>query len=238
MDNIPLQTQILPSLAVEFSLADLRAQLLNTPGGERVLEHARPAFAEMTADWSAGGVYRFMKIGRIDAQGVELVPLEGGDAVRLALGWSGTFLQQAELVVVGGYTAGREMEHHAAAASREQRYLDSYLIEQVGLAFLAKTGEAINARIEAVAGANSWGVGPLLSPGSVHGWELDDQPNLCALLPLSAIGLTCTASGVLSPFNSLTFIIGVGRDYAEKRVGSPCEVCLNRQKCTLRRGKS
>jgi len=233
MSNLPLHSQILPSITVEFSFADLAEHLRHTEGGEKLLEYARPVFETIRNTWPPGAVYRLMKVGWISEQEVELVSLETGAAVRLAMGWSGTFLQNAELVVAGGYTTGAELERLAGAASREQRYLESYVIEQVGLALLGKTGKEVNTRIERVALENEWGVGPLLSPGSVHGWALDDQPNLCALLPLSAIGVTCGPSGVLSPFNSLTFIIGIGHGYTEKTIGSPCEVCLNRETCNL-----
>lgn len=234
MNTLQLQARILSANDIAFSFEDFADHLRHLQGGDRLLEHARLVFEQIKGIWSPGAVYLFMRVGRITGQEVELISIETGETVRLAMGWAGTFLQQAELAIVGSYTTGAELEKIAIAASSEQRYLESYVIEQAGLALLGRTGAVVNAAIEKVAAENHWGVGPQLSPGSVHGWELDDQSNLCAILPLSAIEVTCGTSGVLSPFNSLTFIIGVGNDYTEKTVGSPCEVCTNRETCNMR----
>ena len=136
--------------------------------------------------------------------------------------------------MAGGYTIGEGVQAAIFQASQERDYLRAYLLEQAGLTMLGKTGRAVNEVIENLAADRGWGVGPLLSPGSVHGWELTDQPNLCRLLPLAEIAMTCNPSGVLSPFNALTFLIGLGPGYTTTRIASPCQVCNKRQTCHMR----
>lgn len=234
MNSSTFPTKILPALAVDFVFEDFATQLLQVPGGEQLLKHAAPVFEQIRGKWSTAAVIRPMRIKRIGGTAAELLLVETGETVQLATGWSGNFLHDAELVIAGGYTIGEGLEKAAAQAAKMQRYLDGYLIEQAGLALLGKAGMAVNSMIEAVAAEHDWGLGPLLSPGSVHGWELTDQPTLCSLLPLSEIGVTCGANGVLTPFNSLSFIIGIGPGFTEKKVGSPCAVCANRDTCDQR----
>jgi hypothetical protein len=153
------------------------------------------------------------------------------------MGFSGQFLQPAKKVMLGAYTTGSELEKNSALASSEQRYLDAYLYELIGMAVLEKTGEVVNRIVEKRATEMGWKVGPFLSPGSVHGWELSDQTVLCSLLPLSEIDVQCGANGVLHPFNSVSCIIGIGPDYTARTVGATCEVCSNSDRCEMKPDK-
>ncbi len=119
----------------------------------------------------------------------------------------------------------------AAIASREKRVMDAYLYDIIGLAVLEKVRQRINRLVEAEAREMNWGVGPFLSPGSVHGWDLDDQVNLCALLPMEKIGVTRSEKGILEPFKTLSCLIGIGPDYSARTVGETCEVCSKKDRC-------
>jgi hypothetical protein len=70
-----------------------------------------------------------------------------------------------------------------------------------------------------------WAVGASLSPGSLAGWPLTGQRDLCALLPLERIGVSLNAVGILVPFKSVTSVIGIGLGYTGRRVGSVCHLC-------------
>lgn len=224
---------ILPAISVSLSADDLAEQLHRVPGGERLIDQATEVLTGFGHTWSSAAVFRTMAVeGRNDAH-LLVRDVENGHQASLALGWSTTFLNHADLVVAGGYTVGKKVQDASAAASQRKDYIGSYLIEQLGLALLGKTGTIVRHHIEAIAGTMGWGVGPLLSPGSVHGWELADQVNLCKLLPLAEIGMSCTDRGVLTPFNSLTFIVGLGPGYNSARIGSPCAICNNRRNCYL-----
>lgn len=220
---------------IAFTFENLIEHLNGIPGGSKLLEQAESIFYAMEESWAPGAVLIAMEIDRRTADETRLSAIETGAAVLLNLGCSARFLEPARIVIAGAYTAGSEIEKAAACAVKEQRYLDSYIIEQAGLALLGKTAETVNGEIEKIAADLSWGVGPLLSPGSIHGWNLSDQPVLCSCLPIKNIGVVCGENGVLSPFNSLSFLIGIGPEYGEEKVGSPCEVCTNRGKCTLQK---
>jgi hypothetical protein len=231
--NILSHTTIVPTLSVTLSVDDLAEQLRRVPGGERLIDQAAEVLTGFGHTWSSAAVFRTMVVEGRNESHLKVRVLENGHQASLALGCSTTFLNHADLVVAGGYTVGKKVQDASSMASRRKDYLASYLIEQLGLTLLGKTGAIVNHHIEAIAGTMGWGVGPLLSPGSVHGWELTDQENLCKLLPLAEIGMECGAGGVLAPFNSLTFLVGLGPDYTSSRIGSPCAICNNRRNCYL-----
>lgn len=226
-------TTILPALSVTLTDQDLASHLQRLPGGERLLDHLDELVTQSHHLWNPAALIRTLEVKEIAKSRVLLRCPESGHQTWLTLGCASTFLSPAESAVAGAYTIGEGVQSAIFKASQERDYLHAYLLEQAGLTMLGKTGRAVNGLIENLAATRGWGVGPLLSPGSVHGWELSDQPNLCRLLPLEEVGMSCTLKGVLSPFNSLTFLIGLGPGYATSRIASPCQVCNKRQTCHM-----
>lgn len=186
--------------------------------------------------WSPKAVLRRLDVLGTSAGQVVLAGTQGGSATQLSIGHAETFIKQAHQVVLGVYTVGAELEQAAARAARDKEYLESYLYEIIATQALTMVGSAINLLVEKEAAANDWKVGPLLSPGSVHGWELVEQIRFCELFDLEPAGIRCLENGVLMPFNSLSFMIGMGSEYAHTKVGSPCEVCSNRKTCEMKSG--
>ncbi len=194
---------------------------------EKIFEHARKI-------WRPQGVLRRLSADSIEGEKV-CVGSREKNRLTLAMGFSSRFLQAAHQVMVGVYSIGDELRQAGIKAASRHRHLDSYLYDLIGLAVLEQTGKAINHIVERTAAEKGWGVGPFLSPGSVHGWDLAEQKTLCSLLPLHSIGVTVSDSAVLVPFHSVSFIIGLGPDYDEKTVGSTCRVCTERDRCTIRK---
>ena len=83
----------------------------------------------------------------------------------------------------------------------------------------------------------NWGVGPFLSPGSVHGWDLGDQPSLCTLVPLDCIDVQLSESGILKPYKTIACLIGIGPEYKARTVGATCDVCSKNKPCEMRKTK-
>jgi hypothetical protein len=78
-------------------------------------------------------------------------------------------------------------------------------------------------------------VSAALSPGSLVGWPLAGQRELCALLPLTDIGVRLNAHCVLEPHKSASVVIGLGPGYASHEVGSVCRYCSLADTCWRRR---
>lgn len=175
-----------------------------------------------------------MEIEKIDNTRLVLNCSKTGDRATLDLGFSIQFVKDALKVLVGAYTIGEELEEHAKQVSASGMVLEAYVYDLLALGVLEKIGQKINLIAEEYGAKHGWGVSPFLSPGSVHGWELDNQHNLIELLPIGDIGITKTEAGALSPFKSLTLLTGTGPGYEETQVGSTCRVCLRRDKCEMR----
>lgn len=230
----PTHTLIIKSIPIKFNFEEFCEFLLNKRGGEKVLGRAKTVFNNINDSYTAGAVFCMLRVKAITSTIVVLEKLETKTELKLNMGWAGKFLEGAEYVIAGAYTTGEQLERKAKEASQSNRYIDAYIIEQMGLALLGKIGGFVNSKIESIAAERNFGVGSLLSPGSVHGWELTDQPNLCSHLPIAEITISCRPDCVLSPINSVTFTVGVGQKYTSRKIGPPCDVCSRREKCETR----
>ncbi|SHO52042.1 hypothetical protein [Desulfopila aestuarii] len=98
---------------------------------------------------------------------------------------------------------------------------------------VGRTGHIIKEIAEKTAEESGRKVSPFLSPGSVHGWELEEQFTLCSLLPLQSIGVALSSNGILIPFKSLSCMIGIGTGYSSSQVGTTCQVCSRNARCEM-----
>lgn len=184
--------------------------------------------------WNPRAVCRWLDVKKITEENVTLVNSGDKRDVTLNLGFSTRFLAKAETVLAAVYTLGGELEEYCGSLSAKGDFLGAYLTDIIGLVVLDKSGEKIRSLAENRAKTLGWGVSPFLSPGSVHGWELNDQYSLCSVLPLETIGVKVNEDSILIPFKSISCLVGLGPDYTSNRVGSTCDICSKRATCTMR----
>lgn len=225
------------AIPIELDLQSIADKLPSSSNADPILRTTAAVLENAKQIWSPAAVLRRMVLREASARQVVLTEAEGKIVKHLKMGHAGTFLKQAHHVILGAYSVGRQLEQASSDAAKKKIYLEGYLYDLISREVLAKVGSVINRLIEQEAASNGWKVGPLLSPGSVHGWELSEQASFCKLLDLEAIGIRCSDNGVLSPFNSLSFAIGIGPDYMHTTVGSPCEVCSRRDTCEMKARK-
>ena len=213
-------------------------EVLQALPGNRPLEKIKPPLEQSLIAarkiWHPRVVSRWLDVKKITPETITLESTEDKRVVTLKTGFSTRFLAKAEKVLVAAYTLGGELEEYCASLSAKGDFLGAYLTDVIGLVVLDKAGEKIRSLAEDRAETLCWGVSPVLSPGSVHGWELDDQPALCSFLPLETIGVKVNESAILTPFKSISCLIGLGPDYESKLVGSTCDICSKRETCTMR----
>lgn len=184
--------------------------------------------------WHPRAVCSWLDVKKITDQTITLVGPGDKRGVTLNTGFSTRFLARAETALAALYTLGTELEEYCASLSAGGDFLGAYLTDIIGLVLLDKAGEKIRSLAEKRAETLGWGVSPFLSPGSVHGWELEDQKALCSFLPLESIGVKINKSAILLPFKSISCLIGLGPDYTSGVVGSTCDICSKRETCTMR----
>jgi hypothetical protein len=216
-----------PSLTLTFDM------LLSLPGSRLTLpslrDSARQLFSASRELWQPQALMRWLPVCWPTPGQLELAA--GGDGDIFHLGHSSQFITSARLALVAVYSAGPGLENRARQLAAERHYLESYLLEQIGLLVLNQVGLLVCRQAETTAQAIGWGVGPFLSPGSVHGWELMEQASFCRLLPIDRASISCSTEGVLCPLNSIACLIGIGPDYPSTTVGSTCTVCASRDHC-------
>jgi hypothetical protein len=225
--------KVITRLSVDLSLDDLLVKIgraSDKPGFRTVAQKALDAARVI---WAPKLIYRWLTCLRKEKTELQLSCPRSGEKVLVDLGFAIQFVEGAEKALVGVYTVGHELEGLAKSVSESGLHLDSYIYDIISLGVLEKVNGQINTLVENHAAARGWGVSPFLSPGSVHGWELEDQLNLIELLPISEIGVEKSSSGILHPFKSLSFLIAAGPGLQRTKVGNSCQVCSRRENCEM-----
>lgn len=156
---------------------------------------------------------------------------EGG---KLTVGPKVDLLTSAERVIVAVYTIGPALERRVHELQSAGETLLAYMLDTVGVLALGAVGEVLRVRAESQASELGWGVSPALSPGSLVGWPLNGQRELCALLPLERISVHLSSYYVLEPHKSVSMVIGLGSGYESNHVGSVCRYCSLSSSCWRR----
>jgi len=155
---------------------------------------------------------------------------------RLTVGPKTDLLAPAERLMVAVYTIGPALERRVHALEAAGQMLLAYMLDTVGVLALGAVGGALRDKVQERAAELDWGVSPALSPGSLVGWPLNGQRELCALLPLEKISVRLNSYCVLEPHKSVSMVIGLGSGYESNHVGSVCRYCSLAGSCWRRRG--
>lgn len=228
------QPHVLSHIKVDIGYQDL-AQQIKTSGNRPEMGRIAKRLLDKTNNvWKPAAVYRWVEFQRTGADTTGRIIPSSGSPLDIDFGYSIKFLTHASHAMVSVYTAGRELERKSMEASQKGDILEAYFIDLIGLTVLEKTGERIKQIAQKKAAETDWGVSPFLSPGSVHGWELEEQIKLCSLLPLERIDVKIREDAVLSPFKTISCLIGMGPGYDDVKVGATCQVCSKRHECQMK----
>jgi hypothetical protein len=175
--------------------------------------------------------------GAREQGGISPAPLPPCSSAPLGftVGPKADLLAQAKRLLVAVYTIGPALEGQMSELYRVGEPLLSYMLDCVGVMTLGLVGERLRRLAEERAAERGWGVSPALSPGSLVGWPVQGQRELCALLPLADISVRLNEYCVLEPHKSVSMVIGLGPGYESHEVGSVCHYCALRDTCWRRR---
>ncbi len=172
----------------------------------------------------------------VDGQIILVANLSSEEEKRLNIGPQVGLLTPARQIRATVYTIGPALEAQVRALYQAGQDLLAFALDSVGVVALGIVEEVLHCMVEEQAAGLKWGVGPALGPGSLDGWPLQGQRELCALLPLKEIGMHLTDQCVLEPYKSASMIIGLGPGYESSRVGSICRYCALAESCWRRWG--
>jgi len=225
--------QVFSHLQIDVTPQDLAGQIKTSANRSEMLGVAQKTLDKVDKKWNPSVLCCWFEIrsGKSDTIGSIR---NSTSVVNIDFGYSIKFLKHATHALVSVYTAGNELENESKKASENGHLLDSYFFDIIGLIVLEKTGDFIKQIAEKKAGELGWGLSPFLSPGSVHGWELAEQKKLCSLLPLEKINVNIREDAILSPFKTISCIIGLGPGYDMVKVGTACQVCSKNHDCQMK----
>lgn len=198
--------------------------------------------AQAAVDMSHGlvvpaAVYDEFPVRGVDGDQVflDVNGIGGQELKKLTVGPKSDLLAPASRVMVSLLTIGPALERRVQELNAKGESVLAYMLDSVGVLALGAVGEALRCIAEERAAELGWGVSPALSPGSLVGWPLTGQRDLCALLPLEEIGVRLNNSCVLEPHKSVSMVIGLGPGYESGHVGSVCRYCSLADTCWRRR---
>jgi len=229
---MPILTDVPVSIAAE-EIIESRGQ---RPIRPELLRDAEEAISLGQSLWEPRAVYEWYEVRAVDGHNVTVShPEQVGQAATLRVGSKAGLLEGAERVLVTVATIGPALEQRVQDLHKDRQTLKAYMLDNAGVVALGAVGEAIRCLAEEKATDMGWGVSPSLSPGSLVGWSLLGQRELCSLLPLESIGVELNTHSVLEPHKSASGLIGLGPGYETNRVGSACKYCALQKTCWRRR---
>lgn len=185
--------------------------------------------------WQPVAVYDWFDVQGVEGDQVRLCGRNGDGEAVLHVGPKAEMMAGAGRALVAVGTLGPAIEQRVAALQREGEMVLSYLLDSAGVVALGAAGEALRCVAEEAAAEAGWGVGAALAPGSLVGWPLAGQREVCALLPLGEVGVHLNDYHVLEPHKSFSVVIGIGPGYDARHVGSVCKFCALQDTCWRRR---
>ena len=237
MKIIDPQPVVLSQLSVDVSFQDLVKEIKTSGNRPDMLETAEKTLSRAQNIWKPAAVYCWVEFQQTQTNTLGRIIQKGCGFVDIDFGYSIKFLTHASHALVSVHTAGQALEEESKKASQKGDLLGAFFLDLIGLVVLGKAGDRIKQIAQEKAAELGWGVSPFLSPGSVHGWELEEQINLCSLLPLEKIDVKIRDDAVLSPFKTISCLIGLGPGYDATQVGTTCQVCSKKHDCQMKQGK-
>lgn len=180
----------------------------------------------------------WVRVDKVDGQCVSISSEGAGGTINsavLELGPHADLMALASIALISVGTIGDDLDEAVADLSQKGNLLEGYFLDSAGVVALAEVGRAVRETAEATAAEFGWGVSPSLGPGTLAGWPITGQRELWDFLDGDSVGVVLCESGVLKPHKSATALIGLGKAYGSRRVGSVCGFCQLRATCWRRR---
>jgi len=228
------QPHVLAHFDAAVTFQDLEQKFNISSENPEIVETAKRALNRTKKIIYPKAVYQWFEFENTGKATSGSIIQRSGNHITFDFGNSFQFLKHARYALIAVYTAGQEFEKELQHTSSTGDLLEAYFLDLIGLIALGQLEETIKGIAEKQAGNLGWGVSPFLSPGSVHGWALEDQIKLCSVLPLEKINVTFHNGSVLSPLKTVTCLIGLGPEYSSAQVGTTCRVCSKNDTCPMK----
>lgn len=237
-EPIDTQPHVLSHGDAEVTFQALEHQFDSSSDHPEIVDIARKTLTQAKGKIYPKAVYQWVEVKNMGSDTSVSIVQSPDDHVSLDFGDSFQLVTHARIALISVYTAGHEFEKAVRHISSKGDLLAAYFLDLIGLTALDQVGETIKGIAEEQARKLGWGVSPFLSPGSVHGWDLEEQVKLCSMLPLEKIDVAFQNDSVLSPLKTVSCLIGLGPDYPSSIVGTTCRVCSKNETCLMKQNQN
>lgn len=142
-------------------------------------------------------------------------------------------LSRSEKAVVFACTAGKGIRERYDYYTRQQDFLNAYLVDLLGTISVEKAMDKIQLALQEDMKKRELNITNRYSPGYC-GWNVREQHQLFKFLPNNYCGISLTDTALMIPIKSVSGIIGIGRNV--RRQEYTCGIC-QLDHCLYRRKK-
>lgn len=139
-------------------------------------------------------------------------------------------LAGATQVALAVCTVGPALDERVTALFTENP-VRALALDGAGIAAVGGIARLASERVREEAAARGLRIGMRAEPGQ-EGWPIQQQRVLFDLLPAEEIGVRLTASCLMLPRKSLSFVVGLGPEMQPDAV--TCDFCSKRERCAWR----
>jgi len=137
---------------------------------------------------------------------------------------------EAPEVVLMIYTIGPELEARVAEYGKANDVMAGFTLDVTGSLAVNEVGVVGYSLIEGLARERRVKASIPLNPGTSH-WPMSGQRVIAGLVPAQEIGVEVLDSGLLRPFKTIAFAVGLGSNIITPAEGSSCDYCETRDLC-------
>jgi hypothetical protein len=130
-------------------------------------------------------------------------------------------------------TIGPALGRRVQELQHDRHMLRGLLLDDLGTWAVDMVRQQVCGRMEDEATAAGLHVSTCLSPGESN-WPLRDQRVIFSLLEAERIGVSLSASFVMSPLKSLSLVMGRGKERMGHEGGSNCDFCAMKDRCVYK----
>ena len=155
----------------EDLLTNTKKSRRREPGSE-MKEAAEKAYEKGLSLLDLKAVYEIYDVEGVEGNNLMTLRAENNAFTeRIYIGPRINYLSPAVKAVVGLCTAGSPIVEAMDKYSSDEEYLLMYYLDVFAVKALGELSEKLRKRVEEIAAAKGWGVGPSMQPGSVTGWD-------------------------------------------------------------------
>ncbi len=228
------QPHVISHFDAEVTFQDLEQKFKISSDNSEIFDTAKRTLSQAKGILQPKAVYQWFEFENTGKDKSGCIIQSSGDHLTFDFGYSFQFLTHARYALISVFTTGQAFEKELKHTSSKGDLLEAYFLDLIGLIALEQAGEAIKGIAEEQARDLGWGVSPFLSPGSVHGWNLEDQVKLCSVLPLEKVDVKFQNDSIFSPLKTVSCLIGLGPGYSSAHVGTTCQVCSKNDACPMK----